>query len=507
MTDLSPLVALVSRHLRHDDADPLWPDRDRMLLGGGACPTIPGPAGMAFGAALGMAMAERLLAARFGRSLVDHRTWLLADAAELAAGTAHEAASIAGTGQLGRLIVLAIVPPAESKALARFAALGWNVRKLEVLGQKIADAAISAAVRSRKPTLIAYVGKEQAARQPDQAASHGAGARRAWLKRLRRHAQSELFGNAAAGRIAVLWPPSISATATPVHAVGAAIARLAPSLPELLVLPPEHGAAPHADPSSLKNLCWAGRSQAEAAALLGVALHGGLLPVGRFTMRDAEAVRPALRAAAALNLRSVHLLTEAGPACPIGGLRAGWRSMRNVMVLRPADAAESTECLALALRRTAGPSLLLLADHLGAALPEASPRACARGGYLVIDPPRRDATLIASGPELHLALALHAALAKHGIHAGVVSVPCWDLFAAQDPSYRGAVLGAAPRIGLESGAGGGWAQWLGPEGLFVDTGGTEDASVLLSVLTRHLRRNAAILENREALLESHTAFD
>jgi transketolase len=506
MTDLSPLAALVSHHLRHDDADPLWPDRDRLVVSGAAA-TVPGPAGLAFGAALGMAMAERLLAARFGRSLVDHRTWLLADAAELAAGTAHEAAAIAGAGQLGRLIVLAIVPPAEARSLARFAALGWNVRKLEGLASKAADGAISAALRSQKPTLIACIGAALSMSHDEQAASHGAAARRAWLKRLRRHGHSEWFHNAVAGRIVVPWPPVNLALASPADAIGAAIARLAPSVPELFILPSEPGASTQAEPANLKNLSWAGRGQAEAAALLGVALHGGLVPVGRFSLRDAEAVRPALRAAAAFNLRGVHLLTEDGPACPVGGLRAGLRAMRNVMVLRPADAGEAQECLALALRRTAGPSLLLLADQAGAPLPEAAPRACARGGYLVIDPPRRDATLIAAGPELHLALALHAALAEQGILAGVVSLPCWTLFAAQDAGYRDGVLGVAPRIGLEAGTGGGWAQWLGSDGLFVDTGGTKDSGLLLPVVSSHLRRRAADPESRPTPLESGVTFD
>jgi transketolase len=507
MTDLSPLAALIGPHLRHDDADPLWPDRDRIVMGGAAAPTIPGPAGLAFGAALGMAIAERLLAARFGRSLVDHRTWLIADQAELAAGTAHEAASVAGAAQLGRLIVLALVPPAEWSALARFAALGWNVRRVDTLDPGAADGAIGAALRSQKPTLIACAGAPMAGPQGEPAATHGAGARRAWLKRLRRHAQSELFHNAIAGRIAVPWPPLLSSAATPAGAVGAAVARLASLLPELLVVPSDQGGAAPVERASLKNLCWVGRGQAQAASLLGAALHGGLLPVGLYTLRDAEAVRPALRAAAALNLRGVHLLNEAGSVCPIGGLRAGWRAMRNVMVLRPADAAEAAECLALALRRTAGPSLLLLADHPDTPLPDALPRAVARGGYPVIDPPRRDVTLIAAGPELHLALALQAALAGQGIHAAVVALPCWNLFAAQDTSYRDAVLGAAPRVGLEAGTGAGWPQWLGPDGLFADTCGTQDAGLLLPVLARHLRRREADPQSRAAPLESGITFD
>jgi transketolase len=507
MTDQSPLASFVSHHLRHDDADPLWPDRDRVVACGDAA-TIPGPAGLAFGAALGMAMAERLLAARFGRSLVDHRTWLLADPAELAAGTAHEAAAIAGALQLGRLIVLAAVPPAEARSLASISALGWNVRKLDALDRKTVDGAISAALRSQKPTLIACIGAACATPRTDPPGSpHGAGARRAWLKRLRRHAQSEQFHNAIAGRLVVPWPHPQGAATNPVDAVSAAIARLAPSLPELFLLPPEPGATLHSEPANLKNIPWSGRTQAAAAALLGIAHHGGLVPFGRFSLPDAEAARPAVRAAATLNLRGIHLLTETGPACPIGGLRAGWRSMRNVLVLRPADAAEAEECLALALRRTAGPSLLLLADHPAAALPESSSRACARGGYLVLDPPHRDATLVAAGPELHLALQIHAALAEQALQTAVVSLPCWTLFAAQDAAYRAAVLGTAPRIGLEAGTGAGWPQWLGPDELFLDTGGIDDPGALLPVLTRHLRRGPAIPESGETLLESDTTFD
>lgn len=505
MTESSPLTALVSRHVRHDDADPFWPDRDRVVVCGGADPTIQGPPGLAFGAAVGMAMVERLLAGRFGRSLVDHRTWLLADAEELAAGTAHEAAAVAGAALLGRLIVLAIVPPAESRPLARFIPLGWNVRKLEALDPKAVDSAVSAAQRSQKPTLIFCASAHPTSDAP-AAFAHGASARRAWLKRLRRHAQSEPFHATVIGRIAVPWPPPAGGAATPADAVAAAIGRVAQALPELFLLPPEPGATPLAEPTSLKHLSWAGRGQAQAAALLGAGLHGGVLPVGRFSLRDAEAARPALRAAAALNLRGVHLLTEAGSACRVGGLRAGWRSMRDVLVLRPANEAEAEECLALALRRTDGPSVLLLADG-AAALPQTAPRACAHGGYLVIEPPRRDATLVTAGPELHLALHLQAMLAKQGLHVAVASLPCWSLFAGQDASYRAAVLGDAPRIGLEAGTGAGWSQFLGLDGLFVDTAQTTDAAMLLPAVLRHLRRMPAHPAERELSLESFTAID
>jgi transketolase len=536
MTDLALLAAAVLRHLRGDPADPHWPDRDRLLLCSDAAAAltpafapalateIPGPPGLAFGTAVGMALAERQLTARFGRSLVDHRVFLLAGPAELASGTSHEAAALAGALPLGRLTVLAALPASETRALARFTALGWIVRHVADPRPEALDAALAAAQRAQKPTLIvgpapahAAIAAHGATPAGNEAAlHHAATARRAWLKRLRRHTQSESFHTSIAGRPTLPWPalaPPDAPRLSPVEIIAAALTRLAPLLPDLLLLPPDD-VHPPTEPNGLKHIAWAGRATAAAAALLGAALHGGLLPIGRFSLRDADTLRPAVRAAAALNQRGVYLVAESGLACPVGGLRAGWRAMRNLLLLRPADAAEAAECFSLALRRTAGPSMLLLSPEPTQTLPNPSARACARGAYPVIDPPHRDLTLIAAGPELHLAVALHAALAAEGIHAAIISLPCWTLFGAQEQNYRAAILGTAPRIGLESGSGAGWLQWLGPDGLFIDTEGTTDAATLLPAIHRRLARppasnstNVAVLETSENLLESGATID
>ena len=213
--------------------------------------------------------------------------------------------------------------------------------------------------------------------------------------------------------------------------------------------------------------------QARACALGGMALHGGLIPAGHTGMSDAEGLGPALRTAAQAGLRVLHLVAEPPGPCPTAGHRAALRAMRNVFVFRPADASETLECLELALRRTHGPSVLMLS---AAACPPLTDRPtrirCVHGGFLVREPARkRDITLIASGAELAAALAAHDELEAGGIATAVVSLPCWELFANQEQGWRDQVLGTAPRIGIEAGSGFGWERWLGARGSFV---GSED---------------------------------
>lgn len=477
----------LAAQVRWDEADPLWADRDRVfaradLVSGDAGVTAVGAApGLAFGAGVGAALAERTLAARFGRSLVDHRVWVVADIADLASGVAHEAAALAGALGLGRLTVLACVPGRELRGLSRFAALGWAVRRIEENEADGLEGAVLAGARTRKPMLIATAAGFAGA--GEAAAGRGGASRRAWLKRLRRHGQADLFSAAMAGRFAV---PAAGALGVLTEA------GLAAAMPDALQLPPD-GAG------RLSDTAWAGRDQGVAAMLLGVALHGGLLPVGRFTLAGAEAARPAVREAAAQSARLLLVLQE-GPACPVGGLRAGWRAMRNVLVLRPGDLAEAADCASLALRRTGGPGVLLLGAGL-AAPAEPGARPCARGAYVAVEAARRDVTLIASGTDLEVAQDVRRALAADEVAACVVSLPCWTLFAAQDAAYRAAVLGDAPRVGLEAGSGAGWRGWIGEDGLFLDSD-AETVAGLAARILRHLGRRGRILEKPDSLLES-----
>jgi transketolase len=336
------------------------------------------------------------------------------------------------------------------------------------------QAALSAALRSQKPTLIACLGRPPA---PDEAAEpplpgalggRGAGARRAWLRRLARHSAREEFDRTLSARLPPGWHKFFSepgpllapgqTSASPVSASKHAFAKLAALLPELVCLPAEGAGA-----------LWQTHVQAMACAAGGMTRHGGIIPVAHTTLCNVENLTPALRTAALSGLRVIHIVSESADPCPTAGHRAGLRAMRNVFVFRPADASETLECAELALRRTHGPSVLFLSDIACVPLTDRPTRTrCVHGGFLVAEPAgRRDATLIASGADLPVALSAHAHLRKAGVATAVVSLPCWELFANQEPAWRDQILGTAPRIGVEAGSGFGWERWLGPTGVFV----------------------------------------
>ncbi len=501
---------LLCRYLRFDAADGHWPDRDRLVVSSrlqdmvapaaamaGADPSfavsLPDPPGQALGAGLGLGLAERHLAARFGRSLVDHRIWVLATSADLATGLAQEVALVAGSLRLGRLTVLLALQEAEQLP-AGFGA-HWTVRRAAADDEPALRAALSAALRSHKPTLIACIFRagepleERASPPPPLAAvavgGRGATARRAWLRRLARHTAREEFDRCTAGRLPSGWHgvfsepgPLLAAgqeSIAPLATVRQAFARQA-LLPELVCLTADYGLGEAARAGLGQGMTWQAGAQALAGAMGGLATHGGVLAVGFTRLSDVEALAPALRNAAQAGLRTIHIVAEPALACPTAGHRAGLRAMRNVFLFRPADAAEALECAELALRRSHGPSVLLLSEVACVPLTDRPTRSrCVHGGYLARAPSgKRDVTLIASGSELAPVLRAQEVLSGEGVAAAVVSLPCWELFANQEAAWREQVLGPAPRVGVEAGSGFGWERWLGQGGSFV---GSDDGSV------------------------------
>ncbi len=627
--------ALVGGHLRFDAADPAWADRDRVLAEppcaslARALERLLGSPGQfpvqaqAFEAGVGQALAERMLAARYGRSLVDHRVWVLCTADRLATGAVQEAAWLAGAWRLGRLGVLAAGGEAEAAGVAGIAASGWTVRRVAAGDAEAVESALSGALRSYKPTLVLCVGEVGVAAQGGGAAedalwqagvpaqgvgavgaplqagvpaqgggaagapwqagvpvqdgtaegalrqggvraqggraedalvqggvqvpggetaadalwraagSRRAGARRGWLKRLARHGSRAAFTTAVSGRPAPGWQAALLEAGGRLPACGAvstlaalkgALAGLAAVLPDLAVLPGDPAlpalAGQTEPPAALGRA--AGRlALGMGGAQLGVALHGGLLAVAAQPAAGHDQVVPGLRAAAMAQARLIQVLIEPdgagtgtgtgtgvgpefgtgtgpgfgpgagarlGPGAEAGlgpgpGLgvwagtgagagavpRAGLAAMRNLLVFRPADRTETLECLELAVGRAAGPSVMLVSDAAAPVLAEQPSRTrSARGGYVVAEARGvRGATLVASGRELHIALGVRAGLAHCGVEAAVVSLVCWELFALQEEGWREAVLGTAPRIGLEWGGALGWERWLGEAGLFV----------------------------------------
>jgi transketolase len=218
------------------------------------------------------------------------------------------------------------------------------------------------------------------------------------------------------------------------------------------------------------------REHGMAAAMNGIALHGGLRPYGGTFMAFADYCRPAIRLSALMGLPVTYVMThdsiglgEDGPTHqPVEHL-ASLRAMPNLNVIRPADAVETAEAWEIAMLARRTPTLLALSrqalpvlrrDHVAGNL-------TARGAYLLRNPAKRDVTLIASGSELELAMDAAELLELEGVKAAVVSAPCFELFAQQSPDYREAVLGVGPRVGCEAAVRQGWELFLRPEDGFV----------------------------------------
>ncbi len=600
-------AALWTRLLRFDAADPRWPDRDRFVLSAGhgsmllyallhltghvgmgldeltrfrqldspaaghpehgehpAIETTTGPLGQGLATAVGMALAERMMAARFGKSLVDHRTWVVACNGDLMEGISHEAAGLAGHLRLEKLTVLwddnnvSIDGPAtlasSDDQLKRFAALGWATKRVDGHNPAQVLAALSLAQRSKKPTLIAcrtIIGfaaptkagtaachgsplghsESAAAKQaldwhhppftipPDlmqrwaAVGSRGTAARRAWLKRLAKHPLRAEFERVVAGRLPDAWHEAMAALKSELADTRPALATrqasyqtlsaLVPAIPELVGGSADltgsnrtmvRGMAPVAPGSYGGRYVHYGiREHGMAACMNGMALHGGLLPYAGTFLVFSDYMRPAIRLAAIMRQRVVHVLThdsiglgEDGPTYQPVEQLASFRAMPGLHVMRPADAMETAECWELAIRRAEGPSLLVLSRQAVPALrTDAAENRSTRGGYVLAEASGpRQATLIATGSEVSIAVEAQRMLAQDGIPVAVVSLPCWDLFAQQVESYRTDVLGSAPRFGIEAACGFGWERWLGADGVFIGMTGF-GASAPADTLFRH----------------------
>jgi transketolase len=209
----------------------------------------------------------------------------------------------------------------------------------------------------------------------------------------------------------------------------------------------------------------------------GLALHGGFIPYGGTFLAFSDYSRPAIRLAALMRIRVIHVMThdsiglgEDGPTHqPVEHL-AALRVIPNLLVFRPADAVETLEAWDCALESENRPSVLCLSRQ---ALPTfrsdvRGRNRVARGAYLIVSPDGgRDVTLIATGSEVSIALEAARLLATEHVRAAVVSAPCFALFEEQPEDYRAAVLGTVPRVGIEAAVAGDWHRWIGTDGEFV----------------------------------------
>ncbi len=232
-----------------------------------------------------------------------------------------------------------------------------------------------------------------------------------------------------------------------------------------------------ADERSGRFINYGVREHAMAAMMNGMALHGGLLPYSGGFFIFSDYARPAIRLAALMEIRTIHVMThdsigvgEDGPTHqPVEHL-ASFRAMPNIKVYRPCDASETAECWQLALMDKTAPAILALSRQGTKAIRAefSEKNLCAKGAYIIIGNNDADIVIFASGTEVAIALDAYEELAKQDISARVVSVPCFELFYAQDEDYQRCIKGDAKlRIGIEAGVRQGWDRLLGDNGIFI----------------------------------------
>ncbi|HLO24215.1 MAG TPA: transketolase C-terminal domain-containing protein, partial [Methyloceanibacter sp.] len=234
------------------------------------------------------------------------------------------------------------------------------------------------------------------------------------------------------------------------------------------------GAAGRAEPNYIH---YGVREHGMAAAMNGMALHGGIVPYGGTFLVFSDYCRPSIRLAAMMGQRVIYVMThdsiglgEDGPTHQPVEQLAALRAMPNLNVMRPSDSVECAECWEIALLAKSTPSILALTRQGVPLLRNADTKEnlSAKGAYVLIEAAgARDVTLIGTGSELVLAVEAAGKLAEQGIKAAVVSMPCWELFDAEPDAYRNEVLGTAPRVAVEAASEFGWAKWIGPDGAFI----------------------------------------
>jgi transketolase len=589
-------VALWSRHLRHDPADPRWSERDRFVLSNGhasmllyallhltgyalpldelrrfrqlhsqtpghpevdAAPgveTTTGPLGQGLANAVGMALAEKLLAHEFnreGHAIVDHRTYVALGDGCMMEGISHEACALAGAWKLDKLVGLyddngisidgAVRPWYVDDVRRRFEAYGWHViGPVDGHDVEAVDAAIAQARESTgAPTLIICrttigrgspnrAGSAKAHGEPLgaeevrltresldwpyepfvipaevyaawDARAAGAHAHARWQERFDAYAEAhpELaaeYQRRMTGELPADFEAVVAAALAAAHARAETVATrkasqtalevLTKALPEMLGGSADltgsnltsTGSTPalrfdtEGRPNAGRHVNYGVREFGMAGVMNGIALHGGFIPYGGTFLTFSDYSRSAVRMAALMRRRVVHVFThdsiglgEDGPTHQSVEHAASLRLIPHLDVWRPADTAETVVAWAQALAARDRPTALLLTRQNVPYLPKASLDGIARGAYVLAEPSevglkkKAQAVILATGSEVQLALHAQAALAEDRIAVRVVSVPSSTVFDRQGVDYKSAVLPPGlPRVAVEAGVTDGW---------------------------------------------------
>jgi transketolase len=629
-------VALWKRHLRHDPATPRWADRDRFVLSNGhgsmliyallhltgydlpieelkrfrqlhsktpghpevgitpGVETTTGPLGQGISNAVGMALAEKLLAAEFnrpGHTIVDHFTYAFLGDGCLMEGISHETCSLAGTLRLSKLIAIyddngiSIDGHVEGwftdDTPGRFRAYGWNVigpidgHSVDAVDRAIAEAKKQALLPDGKPTLIVaktVIGKGspnkagghdvhgaplgaaevEATRAalgwthapfviPENiyagwnARAHGEACRGDWQRRFSAYqaafpAEAAEFERRMRGDLPTGWteklPGIFAVLAAREDAVATrkasqiALDHLAPLLPEFF------GGSADLTGSNLTNfkgckiagrdtlgnhLSYGVREFGMAAIMNGIALHGGYLPYGGTFLTFADYSRNAIRMAALMKQRVIHVMThdsiglgEDGPTHQAVEHVPSLRLIPNLDVWRPADQLETAVAWACAVERRDGPSLLALSRQNVPRLVAEGARAAdiRRGGYVLVDCEGTPELLIlATGTETHLAVEAARTLTAEGRRVRVISMPSTSVFDRQDKTYRDQVIPCGmPRMAIEAAHPDFWRKYVGTRGDIVGVATFGESAPAKAVYEHFGITVPAVLERARQLL-------
>lgn len=578
-------TVLFSRFIKLDAANPRWFDRDRFVLSAGhgsmllysllyltgyediclddlknfrqlgaktaghpeyghlaGIDMTTGPLGQGITSAVGMALAERIIAAKYGEDVCSHYTYVIAGDGCLMEGISEEAISTAAHLGLNKLIVFwdnnnitidgSVNAANSTDQIKRFQAVGWNTIEIDGHNYDQIEQAVAAAQKSDKPTLVACktqigygaptkcgtskchgspLGAEELAAmrqnlnwnyEPFEVpadvleAWRAAGSRShdaflAWEKRAR--AKGREFLDVIADKLPAGWDKELkelkrqavkekTKVATR-KASQMCLETIVPHIPEIVGGSADLAASNLTFTSASKtvtkddyngnNVMYGIREHAMAAIMNGMALHGGIIPFGGTFFVFSDYMRPAMRLAALMGIRVIYVLThdsigvgEDGPTHqPIEHL-ASYRCMPNILTFRPCDVVETAEAWQIALETEDKPSLLALTRQgLPLLRTTAEVNLSAKGGYVIAgEDKKRQATIIATGSEVSLAVEAMNKLAEEGIKVAVVSMPCTELFDAQPIDYQEQVLGKAPRIAVEAASKFGWEKYVGLEG-------------------------------------------
>ncbi|HUB15065.1 MAG TPA: transketolase [Acetobacteraceae bacterium] len=629
MADIA--VVLYKDFMQFDAADPHWFDRDRFILSNGhgsmllysllyltgvtdmtldelkrfrqvdsrtaghpeykhadGIETTTGPLGQGIANAVGFALAERILNARFGNDLCQHWTYVFMGDGCLMEGVSQEAISMAGHYKLGRLIAFwdnnaITIDGATSLAVSedkieRFRASGWHVQEIDGHDtDAIRDAITAARAVTDQPSMIAcktiigfgfptiagtqkahsdapgeqeiagarkilgwdsspFVIPEHLLKAWREIGAKGRAARMAWADRVKA-AAAELraeFERRNDGVLPAGWKQAIAAAQAEFIASGKDIAtraasgavlnHLAERIPELL------GGSADLTPSnntkakgmveirpgeySGSYMHYGVREHGMAAAMNGIALHGGVIPYGGTFLCFTDYCRPSIRLAALMQIRTIFVMThdsiglgEDGPTHqPVEHL-AALRAIPHLAVYRPGDPVETAECWESILDAPRQPSVIALSRQPMPLLRrEASTEnKSAKGAYVLLEAAggERKLTILSTGSELQLAVQARDLLQKEGIPTAVVSMPCRLLFEAQDAAYKKAVLGKTrARVAVEAAVETGWERYIGLEGRFVGMHGFGASGKIADVYKKFdINAEAVVRAAHETLAE------